>query len=78
MSPLRQMAMLTRIHELVLQNSQFIIATHSPILMAYPDSIIYNLKPDGIEVQVLEETDHYMIMKEFVNNKDRMLRELFE
>ncbi|WP_373865029.1 MULTISPECIES: AAA family ATPase [Paenibacillus] len=78
LSPLRQMAMLTRIHELVLQNSQFIIATHSPILMAYPDSIIYNLKPDGIEVQVLEETDHYMIMKEFVNNKDRMLRELFE
>lgn len=46
--------------------------------MAYPDSIIYNLTPDGIEVQVLEETDHYMIMKEFVNNKDRMLRELFE
>jgi predicted ATPase len=78
LSPLRQMAMLTRIHELVLQNSQFIIATHSPILMAYPDSIIYNLTPDGIEVQVLEETDHFLIMKEFLNNKDKMLRELFE
>lgn len=77
LSPLRQMAMLTRIHELVLQNSQFINATHSPILMAYPDSIIYNLKLDGIEVQVLEETDHFIIMKEFVNNKDSMLRELF-
>jgi predicted ATPase len=78
LSPLRQMAMLTRIHELVLQNSQFIIATHSPIIMAYPDSIIYNLTPNGIEVQMLEETDHFMIMKEFLNNKDKMLRELFE
>lgn len=77
LSPLRQMAMLTRIHELVLQNSQFIIATHSPILMAYPDSIIYNLTPDGIEAQMLEETDHFLIMKEFLNHKDKMLKELF-
>lgn len=78
LSPLRQMAMLTRIHELIMQNSQFIIATHSPILMAYPDSIIYNLTPDGIEVQTLEETDHFLIMKEFLNNKDKMLKELFD
>jgi len=78
LSPLRQMAMLTRIHELVQQNSQFIISTHSPILMAYPDSIIYNLKSDGIEILSLEETDHYVIMKEFVNNKEKMLNQLFE
>ncbi|WP_183602517.1 AAA family ATPase [Paenibacillus phyllosphaerae] len=78
LSPLRQMAMLSRIHELVERNSQFIIATHSPILMAYPDSIIYNLTPDGIEVQALEETDHFLIMKEFLNNKEKMLRELFD
>ncbi|MDR6884658.1 AAA family ATPase [Bacillus sp. 3255] len=78
LSPLRQMAMLTRIHELVQQNSQFIISTHSPILMAYPDSILYNLKPDGIESLSLEETEHYVIMKEFVNNKEKMLNQLFE
>nr|WP_232510233.1 AAA family ATPase [Paenibacillus crassostreae] len=78
LSPLRQMAMLARIHELVQQNSQFIISTHSPILMAYPDSIIYNLNPDGIEMSSLEETDHYVIMKEFLNNKDKMLNQLFE
>jgi len=72
------MAMLTRIHELVQQNSQFIISTHSPILMAYPDSIIYNLKSDGIEILSLEETDHFVIMKEFVNNKEKMLNQLFE
>lgn len=78
LSPLRQMAMLTRIHELVQQNSQFIIATHSPILMAYPDAQIYNLTPSGIEIQTLEETDHYLIMKEFLNNKDKMIQQLFE
>ncbi|MNI88594.1 hypothetical protein D3C73_1459090 [compost metagenome] len=78
LSPLRQMAMLARIHELVQQNSQFIISTHSPILMAYPDSIIYNLKPDGIEIRSLEETDHYVIMRQFLNNKDKMLKHLFE
>lgn len=77
LSPLRQMAMLTRIHELVSRQSQFVIATHSPIVMAYPDSIIYHLSPEGIEVQKLEETSHFVIMKEFLNKKDKMLRELF-
>ncbi|MFB5269414.1 AAA family ATPase [Paenibacillus enshidis] len=77
LSPLRQMAMLARIHELVRQNSQFIISTHSPILMAYPGARIYNLHPDGIEIKALEETDHYIIMKEFLNNKEKMIRELF-
>ncbi|TVY01876.1 AAA family ATPase [Paenibacillus cremeus] len=78
LSPFRQMAILARIHELVQQNSQFIISTHSPILMAYPDSIIYNLTSDGMEIRALEETDHYIIMKQFLNNKDNMLRQLFE
>lgn len=78
LSPLRQMAMLSRIHELVQRNSQFIISTHSPILMAYPDSIMYNLTAEGMEVTTLEETDHYIIMKEFLTHKDKMLRELFD
>jgi predicted ATPase len=49
LSPLRQMALLSRIHELVKANSQFIIATHSPIIMAYPDSLIYQLSEDCFE-----------------------------
>ncbi|WP_438447852.1 AAA family ATPase [Gorillibacterium sp. sgz5001074] len=77
LSPLRQMSLLSRIHELVQQDSQFIISTHSPILMAYPDSVLYNLTVDGIEARKLEETDHYIIMKQFLNNRERMLRELF-
>ncbi len=78
LSPLRQMSMLARIHELVQKRSQFVIATHSPILMAYPDAIIFNLTAEGIEVQTLEETDHFLIMKEFLNNKDKMLKQLFD
>jgi len=77
LSPFRQMAMLARIHELVQQNSQFIISTHSPIVMAYPDSVIYDLTPDGIERKAWEETDHYLIMKQFLLNRDRMTGELF-
>jgi predicted ATPase len=72
LSPSRQMAMISRMHELVKQNSQFIIATHSPIIMAYPDSIIYEIK-NKIEVKRYEETEHYQITKSFINNKNKML-----
>ncbi len=76
LSPFRQMALLARIHALVRAGSQFIVSTHSPIVMAYPDSVIYYLTPDGIETRTLEETDHYVVMKEFLSNPDRMLAEL--
>ena len=48
LSPTRQMAALTAIHPLVLDNSQFVIATHSPILLSYPRSRIYQLDESGI------------------------------
>lgn len=76
LSPFRQMAMLSRMHELIEQNSQLIVSTHSPILMAYPDSILYYLTPEGIERRTLEETDHYIVMKEFLNHKEKLLKEL--
>lgn len=47
LSPMRQLSMLIRMHELVEQGSQFVIATHSPILMAYPESTIYSLTQEG-------------------------------
>ncbi|MPN28946.1 hypothetical protein SDC9_176392 [bioreactor metagenome] len=72
LSPARQMAMISRIHELVKERSQFIIATHSPIIMAYPDSIIYEIK-NNIEVREYEETEHYQLMKSFINNTDKMI-----
>lgn len=78
LSPLRQMSMLARINELVNQGSQFIISTHSPILMAYPNAKIIQLTENGISESTLEETQHYSIMKQFFDNKDRMLHHLFQ
>ncbi|MDF2837278.1 MAG: family ATPase [Paenibacillus sp.] len=78
LSPSRQLAMLARMHDLVRDNSQFIIATHSPILMAYPDAWIYRLTDRGIERTAWEDTDHYIITSQFLNNRDRMLRELLD
>src|SRR4051794_529030 len=48
LSPTRQMGFLAVVHDLILRGSQFVIATHSPIIMAYPDSWIYVLEQDGI------------------------------
>lgn len=76
LSPSRQMAALTRLHELVGQRSQFIIATHSPILMAYPDAIIYQLDEDGITQVDYTQTEHYSVTKSFMNDHERMLSRL--
>lgn len=78
LSPARQLAMLSRIHELVRQDSQFIIATHSPILMAYPDAEIYQLSEKGVDRVRYEETDHYRITRYFLNNPTGMLDELLK
>ncbi|MGF7036689.1 putative ATPase [Paenibacillus mucilaginosus] len=59
------------------RNSQFIISTHSPLLMSYPESVIYQLTSRGIEEVTLEETDHYELTRRFLNNRQRMLQELF-
>lgn len=78
LSPQRQLAILTRIHDLVGGNSQFIIATHSPILMAYPDAWIYEFSQSGIERVAYEDTEHYRITRSFLANPQRMMRILFE
>jgi len=74
--PMRQMAMLSRIHDLAKDNSQFIIATHSPILMAYPDAKIYLLSKDELSITDHTKTDHYNITKAFLCKHERMLEEL--
>ncbi|WP_042346740.1 AAA family ATPase [Bacillus massiliigorillae] len=77
LSPSRQMTMIARLHELVMQGCQFIIATHSPILMAYPNATIYEIK-DGYHKVTYKETEHYQITKAFLDYPDRMLRVLME
>lgn len=76
LSPLRQMSLLARMHELAAQNSQFIIATHSPILMSYPGAEILLLKGESITPVALEDTDHYTVTRAFMTNREKMLREL--
>ena len=78
LSPQRQLSVLTRIHDLVQHNSQFIIATHSPILMAYPNATIYNLSAKGIEQIDYYQTEHYQVTHDFLVNPQRMLDRLLD
>ena len=78
LSPLRQMAMLTRLHQLTEQGCQFIIATHSPILLAYPHSRIYQLDETGIQAVSYEETAPFQPTRRFLNDYRRMTADLLD
>jgi predicted ATPase len=73
LSPTRQMAAIARIHELVNKNSQFIIATHSPILLAYPNAIIYEIRHGYLYPTPYEETEHYCVTKSFLDRYQQQL-----
>lgn len=76
LSPQRLMSLLVVINELVENNSQFIIATHSPILMAYPDADILEFSEQGIHKVGYRETEHYKITKQFIDMPERMVKYL--
>ena len=78
LSPSRQLAMLVRIHELVGRQSQFVIATHSPLLMAYPNAWIYQISADGLQRVRLEDTDHYAVARRFLNDPHGQIARLLE
>jgi predicted ATPase len=77
LSPQRQLSLLTRMHQLIEQGSQFIIATHSPILMAYPNALLYQLDDKGLQVVDYEETEHYRLTRDFLNSRERYFKHLF-
>lgn len=77
LSPTKQMALLARMNDLIKERSQFIIATHSPIIMAYPNSVIYQLNNGNLEEVLYRDTEHFAITKEFINNPDKLLKILF-
>lgn len=77
LSPERQLSTLVAMNKLVSQNSQFIIATHSPILMAYPNCIIYEIKSNGIHKVSFEETEHFKTYKMFFDNYEGLIHNLF-
>jgi len=73
LSPSRQLSFLTRMHQLVGAGSQFIIATHSPILMAYPDAEIFLLADGPPRLIGYRETEHYTITRNFLTRTEPML-----
>jgi len=73
LSPMRQMSMLVLMKGLVDNGAQFIIATHSPILLAYPDALIYQMSPEGMAVVPYTETEHYRVTRDILNRPDKML-----
>ncbi len=76
LSPQRQFAFLIRLNELVNRNSQFIIATHSPILLSYPNAKIIQITDFGIESINYKDTEHYILYKSFLDNPEGMLERL--
>lgn len=78
LSPTRQMALIARMHELVSDSSQFIVATHSPIIMAYPDADILQMTPDGPQLINYTDTEHYRVTRDFLMNHEKMLGILME
>jgi predicted ATPase len=78
LSPQRQLSALAIIHRLLGTGSQFVMATHSPILLAYPGALIYRLDDQGITRTAYEETEHYTITRSFLQNPARFFKTLFE
>lgn len=78
LSASRQMTALVAIDQLVQNRSQLIVATHSPILLAYPNAIIYHLDESGIRKISYEDTPQYQITKGFLDDYKRMINILLE
>lgn len=76
LSPSRLLSLIAEIDALVKQDSQFIIATHSPILMTFPRSTIYQFTESGIEMVDYKQTEHYQLSRSFLENPEKMLHYL--
>lgn len=78
LSPSRQLSMLTALDDQVKGGSQFIIATHSPILLAYPNAKIISFDQGVLKDVPYEKTEHYSLTKYFLNNYKGMLEQLLD
>jgi predicted ATPase len=76
LSPQRQLALLSMLKGMVEENAQFIIATHSPILMAFPDATIYSFDHQPIKEVAYEDVEHVSLTRAFLNNPRSFLRHL--
>ena len=76
LSPMRLMRLMYCIKELVNKNSQFIISTHSPILMTYPGAEVLEISEDGIKSVDYKDTEHFIITKRFMDAPERITEDL--
>lgn len=76
LSPSRQLYLLCRMKQLVERGSQFIVSTHSPIVLAYPGADIYEITDRGLQPTELEQTSHYMLTKRFILDRESLLRQM--
>jgi predicted ATPase len=76
LSPLRQLSFISLLKQMVAQDSQFIIATHSPIIMAYPDAAILSFDSAPIRNIAYQDLEHVTLTKAFLNNPDAYLKHL--
>ena len=78
LSPQSQLALLAMIGDMVGQDAQFIIATHSPMLLAFPDAQIYSFDTTPVEVVAYEHLDHVRITRDFLNAPQRFLNQILK
>lgn len=78
LSPMRLMTLIVEMDTLLKNNSQFIIATHSPILLAFPNAEILQFSESGIEKAKYYETEHYKTTKLFIEDPEKMIHHLID
>lgn len=78
LSPMRQLSFLAILHDMVGQNAQFVIATHSPIIMAYPNATILSFDDGAVHEVEYQSLEHVQVTKSFLDNPDAYLRHLLQ
>lgn len=76
LSPIRQMAMISILRESIEQDAQFIIVTHSPILMAFPQAVIYNFDTVPMQKVNYQDLEHVRLMRDFLDNPEAYINRL--
>ena len=76
LSPLSQLALLAMLKDMVEQEAQFIIATHSPILLAMPGAAIFDFDRQPVRRASYDDLEHVRLTREFLADPDRFLRHL--
>ena len=76
LSPMRLMRLMVCMQELVKKNSQFIISTHSPILMTFPNAEVLEITEEGINSVNYKDTEHFIVTKRFMDAPEKIIESL--